>query len=280
MAKLENLNVVIFESRLAQTLAELVRLQGGHPVPAPAMKEVPLENNAEAFAFAEKLLAGKIDVVIFLTGVGARTLLAAMEARYPREALLEALRKTAIVPRGPKPIRALKEWGVPYAVSVPEPNTWRELLKTLDDNAALVSVKDRVVALQEYGVSNDALVRGLKERGAKLLVVPVYRWALPDDVKPLEEAVRGLVEGRLQVALFTTAVQVEHLFQVAGRLGLEPELKAALKSLVVASVGPDCSQTLRAYGVPPDIEPSSPKMGPLVTVTAEKARGVLDEKRK
>ncbi len=98
---LRGLNVVLFESRRADTLCELVRLQGGIPFSAPAMREVPLENNTEAFLFAERLFKGEVEVLILLTGVGTKTLVNVLETRYPREKIIEAFKKTTIVPRGP-----------------------------------------------------------------------------------------------------------------------------------------------------------------------------------
>ncbi len=278
--KLENLNVAIFESRLAKTMTELVALQGGIPHSAPSMKEVPLENNPEAFGFAEKLFAGKIDVLILLTGVGTRTLVSVLATRTPKAKIVEALKKTTIIPRGPKPIKALNELGVPFALAVPEPNTWREILSALDQNRDKIAVKGRAVAVQEYGVTNPELLAGLEERGAKVLRVPVYRWALPDDTGPLEGTIRRIVDGKIDVAIFTTAVQIDHVFQVARRMGQESALKQAFKNIVVASVGPDTTESIRSHGLAVDIQPKSPKMGPLVTETAERARAILNAKRK
>ena len=277
-AKLENLNVVLFESRHAKTIGDLVTLHGGIPHSGPAMKDVPLEQNPDAFLFAERLLRGEIHAVILLTGVGTRILVEVLQTRYKKEEIVEALKKTRIVPRGPKPIRVLRELGIPYAVTVPEPNTWREILETLDANKEIVPVEGRVVALQEYGVPNPELIKGLKDRAANLLVVPVYRWALPDDTAPLKKAITAIVEGKMQVAVFTTAVQVRHVFKVAGEMGLQDRLKEALRRAVVASVGPDCSEAIRSFDLPVDIEPESSKMGPLVAAVAERAPAVLKQK--
>lgn len=278
MPKLENLNVVIFESRHAQTIADMVKLNGGTPVSAPSMREVPLEDNVHVFSFAEKLFRSEIDVIILLTGVGTRALMNVLETRYQREDILTALKETTLVPRGPKPIRVLKEWGVPFAVTVPEPNTWREILGTLDQNKETIPIKDKVVAVQEYGVTNEFLLQGLKERGAKLLVVPVYRWALPEDVGPLKKAIREMIEGRAEVALFTTAVQIHHVLKMAGEMGVAEDLKKAFQKMVVASVGPDCTEAIESYGLSVDIQPESPKMGPLVREVADKAHTILTEK--
>lgn len=273
----DGLNVVLFESRRAQALADLVAKQGGRPFCAPAMKEIPLKENPEAFRFAGELLAGRIDILILLTGVGTRYLTDILATERSREEILEAYRKTVLIPRGPKPIRVLNEWGVPFALTVPEPNTWREILKSIDENMGALAGK--TIAVQEYGVTNPELIDGLKQRGARVLRVPVYRWALPDDLSPLKEAVARILDGRADVTVFTTAVQIVHLLEVAGKMGKKKETASALNRTVVASVGPDCSESLRSNGIAVDIEPESPKMGPLIVAVAEKAKWVLKTKK-
>jgi uroporphyrinogen-III synthase len=277
--KLEGLNVICFEARHAKTLADLVAKQGGKPFSAPAMKEVPLEKNPEAFRFAEELFAGRIDVLLLLTGVGTRALATVLETKYPREKFLEAIRRVKIVPRGPKPVRVLNEWGIPFALTVPEPNTWKEILNTFDAHSKDVPLAGKRVAVQEYGVANPELLTGLRGRGADVFRVPVYRWALPDDLSPLKEAIRRILEGLVQVTVFTTAIQITHLLEVAETMGKKKETVAALNRTVVASVGPDCSEALRVNGVKPDIEPESPKMGPLIVAVAEKTKEILKAKR-
>lgn len=280
MKKLQGLNVVVLESRHGKTMGELVAVQGGNPVLAPSMQEIPLENNTQALDFGKNLLSGEIDVMILLTGVGTRALMSVLETKFPREAILEAFGKIPVVPRGPKPIRVLNEWKIPYALTVPEPNTWKDLIETLDQNTAKVSLKGKRVAVQEYGVSNEPLLAALKERGADVRTVPVYRWALPDNIEPLKTAILLIADKKADVVMFTTSVQVDHLFQVAKSLGVEAELRRGFQSTVIASVGPDCSENLRNFGLEPDIEPESPKMGPLVVETAAKARDILAVKKK
>jgi len=277
--KLEGLNVVFFESRLADTMGELIALHGGKPVSAPALKEVPLGENPEALAYANKLFNNQIEVMIFLTGVGTRALLQVLETKYKKEDIVEAWRKLPIVARGPKPIRVLNELKVQVTIAVPEPNTWRDLLDALDKNKDKVPVKGRVVAVQEYGVPNEQLYKGLEERGAKTLRVPVYRWALPDHLEPLENAIRDIADGKLHVAVFTTAVQIAHVMKLAEERGLAEKLKKAFSKMAVASVGPDCTEALKSHGVSVDIQPHNPKMGPLVLEVAHSAKRVLEEKR-
>jgi len=176
----------------------------------------------------------------------------------------------------------LRELGVTPALTVPEPNTWRELLQSLDQ-AANSSPEFRVlgarIALQEYGVSNPELITGLTERGAIVTRVPVYQWALPEDVAPLQAAIKELVAGKIDVVLFTTGVQAAHLFQIAAQMKLEEMMLQGLRRAVVASIGPTTSEELQRKGIQPDLEPSHPKMGFLVKETAEQAATLLSKKR-
>ncbi len=276
----DGLRVLILESRRARELSTLVTTFGGEPISAPSMREVPLESNTEALAFADRLERGEFDLVILLTGVGTRALIATVEqVRGSRDRFVDALRRTRIAARGPKPVSALRELQVPVWVTAPEPNTWRELLSTLDGRTSEISLKGLRVAVQEYGVSNPDLLAGLRDRGAIVTAVPVYQWALPEDLEPLRAACRALAEGRIDVVLFTTATQAVHLFTVAETMGLAEGVIHGLRTCVVASIGPTTSEELRERGTHPDMEASHPKMGFLVREAAERAADLLNAKR-
>jgi len=281
MSGFAGLRVLALESRRAPELSKLISSYGVLPIVAPAMREVPLESNTEALAFATRLFAGEFDIVIFLTGVGARTLLGVVETTYKRDEYVAALQRIKVVARGPKPIAALREIGITPALIVPEPNTWRELLGALDDaaqSAVGIRVNSARVAVQEYGVSNPELLDGLEKRGARVTRVPVYQWALPNDLAPLRAAIQSLAEGKIDVVFFTTSVQAVHLFQVAAAMNLEKEMRAGLEHAMVASIGPTTSEELSRQRIRVDLEPSHPKMGFLVKEAAERAAEFIRRK--
>jgi len=267
------LRVLSLESRRAPEIEKLIRAQHGDPFVAPSMREVPLADNPQAFAFAEQLFAGGYEMIVLLTGVGTRLLNDALCTRYPADAFSNALRTLAVVARGSKPMAVLREWGIPAAVTVPEPNTWREILKAMEGRA------ERKIVVQEYGRPATELIDGLRARGAEVSAVPVYQWDLPSDTAPLREAVRRLAKGQFDVAMFTTSIQVSHLLRIAAGEGVEDAVRAALKKIVVASVGPTTTETLTEYGLTPDLEPSHPKMGFLVNETAANAADILHSKQ-
>lgn len=255
-------NVLAFESRRAKEIAELIRINGGEPIVAPALTEVPLQDNPEAFAFADRLERGEFDMMVLLTGVGTRYLDKVLSTRDGESRFRKALRKLTVVARGPKPAAVLREWQVPVHVSVPEPNTYRELL------AAIEHITGKSVAVQEYGRTNPELIGGLEAQGRRVTRVPVYQWRLPDDTAPLTAGLRRLLAGDIGTALFTTGVQIEHFLQFAEVAGQRDAAITALKQTYLASIGPTCSEALRACGLEPAMEPSHPKMGILVREAA------------
>jgi uroporphyrinogen-III synthase len=289
----QSLSVLVLESRRRNEIAALVSTYGGRPVAAPALREIPLESNPEALALADALKRGAFDIVILLTGVGTRVLLDVVQTTSSRDEFVAALARTKVIPRGPKPLAVLRELKIAPWITVPEPNTWRELLTALDQKVApdevagdlqvsghtSGSLRGQRIAVQEYGKPNDELLRALEARGASVTSVPVYRWALPDDIEPLRSAVNAIVRGELDVALFTTSVQIVHLMQVADSMGQSSALRDALRRMVVASIGPTCTEELRNQGIAADLEASHPKMGFLVREAAERSPGLLRLKR-
>jgi uroporphyrinogen-III synthase len=273
------LRVLSFESRRATEMGKLIETYGGVAIVAPSMREVPLETNTEAQDFTRKLIAGGFDVVILLTGVGTRALTRVAETVCPREEFVAALKKIPVVARGPKPVAALKEMGITPIVTAPEPNTWRELVAALDQNSATLALQTKRVAVQEYGAPNVELIAGLTQRGANVTQVPVYEWALPEDVQPLRDAVTALTNAKIDVALFTTSIQIIHLLKIAAEMGKEKETVAAFQKILVGSIGPVTSEELRAHGIAADMEPSHPKMGFLVNEVAQRSAELLAKKR-
>jgi uroporphyrinogen-III synthase len=274
------LRVLALESRRATELATLIRTYGGQPLVAPALREVPLESNTEALGFADALMRGELEVVIFLTGVGTRALVNVIEPAYSRDAFAAALAGTRIVARGPKPLAVLRELKVPIWIAVPEPNTWQELVTAIDARAEERPLRGARVAVQEYGVSNTRLLDALRDRGAEVMRVPVYRWVLPEDLEPLKNAVTAIATDGVDVVVFTTSVQVVHLWQIVREMDLEAEVRRGLARMAIGSIGPSTSEELGRHGLAADIEPSHPRIGFLVRELAERSAAVLRSKRR
>lgn len=274
-AGFDGLTVAAFESRMAVEMTRLIERHGGKPLVAPALREIPLEDNSAALQFGERLMREGLDVLVLMTGAGTTALFEVLQSRYSKSDLAAALKHTVLIARGPKPVAALKALGFPPTFTVPEPNTWVDVVSTLDAHRPVQGLR---VAVQEYGLPNRDLLEALSQRGAQVTPVPVYRWALPENTAPLKHVISRILAGQVQVMLVTNAAQIDHVVQVAEQEGQTVPFKEACKKLVVASIGPTASERIRSHGLPVDFEPSHGKMGILAKETSEQAHRLLKTK--
>jgi uroporphyrinogen-III synthase len=271
------LRVLSFESRMGAEMARLIQRHNGHPLVVSALREIPIpvQDNSAVFRFGVKLILNQLDILILMTGVGTKALLEILQTRYPLAEIIDALKKTIIVTRGPKPLAILKTLGVEANITVPEPNTWHDVIATLDYYRPVQGLK---IAIQEYGVSKPDMIQDLQTRGADVFSVPVYRWALPEDTAPLHSAIMEVVNGRIDAMVITNAAQVDHVMQLAEQDQKTELFRESCKKIVVASIGPTASEGLKHYDLPVDFEPSHPKMGVLVKELSERIHALRQAK--
>ena len=277
-ANFEGLRVLSLESRRANEVAKLIHTYGGEPLTAPAMREIPLEENHPVIEFAQALMRGAYDLVIFTTGVGVRSLVKIVSEHLDREHFLTALRSVKIAARGPKSSSALREFQIPITVVSPEPFTWRAMMSALEKKLG-PELEGMNLAVQEYGTSNPELLTALAEKSVSITRLLVYQWALPEDIQPLREAVLALAHGHVDIVLFMNAGQVMHLFLIAERMGYTEALHEGLHSTLIGSIGPSTTEGMAAYGLHPDYEPTQSKMGFLINELAQQGRSLLNKKR-
>lgn len=272
----DTLTACCFESRMASEMSKLLERKGIATTQAPSMQEVALEENSSVNQFAEDLLAGNVDIALFFTGVGTRMLFQLLSQRGDFAEIESQLRETTIAARGPKPTAALKEQGITPDVKVANPFTWTETWQALNDKFDLAGKR---IAVQEYGAADENAYRMLKQAGADVLSVPIYRWELPDDIGPLEAAIQQTIDNQFALLVFTSAQQIRHVLLVAEKMNQKENWLAAAGNCVIASIGPTCSAAIMETGLSVDIEPDPPKLGPLVKQVAEQAADIYKTKQ-
>jgi uroporphyrinogen-III synthase len=253
--------IAVLEARMGDAVATMFEREGATVYRAPALLEQAIDAGPEVQAWIDTLVAGGYDVAVFLTGVGAARVLDEVARLGRLDEVRDALVRTTVVARGPKPLAALNRRGVAATMTVPEPWTTRESIETL----RRISLAGTRVALVHYGERSAPLSEAILTAGASLDELCVYEWQMPPDVTPLEGLVTEVVAGAIDAVVFTSQVQVRHLLVIAGRTGRVPELVDALNTrTVTASIGPTCSAALVERGIAPHLEPTRPKLGPLV----------------
>ncbi len=257
--------VAVLESRLGRQLTELVEGRGGQPFHAPALAELPDLDQGRIGELARSLEARPAKLFVFQTGVGTKALFAALDSLQLTSKFLDQLASNTVAARGPKPTAALRARGVRIDRSAADPFTTHEILECTKD----IAVKGERVVVQRHGSVNTELDHALEARGAEVIEIPTYRWALPGDTAPLAELVGRLERGEMDAVLFTNAEQVRNLFSIGNQLGKTELLRGALNRTLVASIGPVASAALRDAGVKVGVEASPPKLGALLSSVEE-----------
>ncbi len=271
----EGLRIGSLESRRSVEIKRMIERAGGEAFVSPSMREAALPDNRSAIEFAHRILAGQVDAMLLLTGVGVRMFLEQVERHVGRDRLIDALSDVPTIVRGPKPTAVFRELGITPTHRAPAPNTWREILSTLDTEFPVANL---TIGLQEYGETNPSLIAGLEARGATVDRIEVYRWELPEDCTPLEENAKRIAAGELDVLLLTSAQQLNHLLQVSNQLGIEQEVRDGFHDVVIASIGPTTSERLRNLDLPVDMEASAGTMGRLVDEAAGQSKSLKARK--
>lgn len=264
--------IALPESRELDRLAALLEEQGATALRCPLVQILDAPDPAPIDAWLARLVAGAFDDVIFLTGEGLRRLLARASHTGTHGAAVAALAHTRRITRGPKPARALHEIGLGPDLPAAVPTS-----RGIMDSLASVDLRGRRVGLQLYGLEPSLeLIAFLKSAGSTVEAVAPYIYAPASDDHRVRELVVSMGTGRVDVIAFTSASQVDRLWQVArdAGAGAEAELTAALAKTRVAAIGPVVVGVLQARGVRIDIVPEKPfVMKHLVGMIAEALGG-------
>jgi len=252
--------VAILENRLGAQIVELIAKRGGKPLHAPALSEIPDLDPAFIAKLVGEWEAAPVKAVIFQTGVGTRALFKATDELGLSDKLLTLLAASTVIVRGPKPTGALNSRGVRIDLVAGDPYTTTEVIAQL----TTLPLKGERVVVQRYGGKNIELEAWLQVQGARVLEIPVYRWAMPADTAPLGALLAALSRHEVAAVVFTSASQVHNLFDYAKAQGLSSTLAGNLNASKVASIGPVCTVALKQFGVQPQIEAHPPKLGPLI----------------
>lgn len=258
--------IAILEGRKTGEIAAMVERLGGVVLAVPAVREVRSGAHDAHRSTIDRVIAGAFSMVVILTGAGATALFAEADRAGLLPALLDAMGRTTIACRGPKPLAVLRKHGLTPSIVTATPHTANDLVEALDH----VDMSGQRVMLLHYGERNVGIDEMLSARGAIIEDVRLYEWELPEDLGPLEQLVGRLVNRSVDAVLFTSQIQFRFLAQVADGMGKADALIRALTTdVVVGAVGPVCASALRASGVIPDVLPAAANSGSLVAAVAD-----------
>ncbi|MFE5514902.1 uroporphyrinogen-III synthase [Streptomyces sp. NPDC056529] len=258
---LAGFTIGVTAARRADELIALLRRRGAAVVHGPALRIVPLADDTELLASTKDLIAHAPDVVVATTAIGFRGWVEAADGWGYGEELLAVLRDVELLARGPKVKGAVRAAGLTESWS-PSSESMAEVLDRLLDEG----VAGRRIALQLHGEPLPGFVEALREGGAEVVGVPVYRWLQPEDTGPLDRLLDAVLARAVDAVTFTSAPAAVSLLSRAAERGVRADLVAALRHDVLAvCVGPVTALRLQAEGID-TYQPERFRLGPLVQV--------------
>jgi uroporphyrinogen-III synthase len=247
---LEGRTIALAEARQLEELAGLLEAEGAATLRCPMVSILDAPDPGPVMSWLRDLCADRFAYVVLMTGEALRRLLSFAERDGLKGAFVAALGRTKVVTRGPKPGRVLKEIGLTPTRAAGAPTT-EGVIATLRDEP----LRGRTVGLTLYGEPNPTLEQFLLSAGAEVHSVMPYVYAPAVDDEGVADLIGRLERGEVDVLLFTSSAQVDRLFEVAARRGLQDYLRQGLTRTRIAAVGPVLADHLRQFGAAVDICP-------------------------
>ncbi|MEU3848926.1 uroporphyrinogen-III synthase [Streptomyces sp. NPDC029554] len=265
---LAGFTVGVTAARRADELGVLLQRRGAAVLHAPALRIVPLADDSELLAATKDIVQQAPDIVVATTAIGFRGWVEAADGWGLGEDLLSRLGGVRILARGPKVKGAVRAAGLTEEWS-PSSESMAEVLDRLLEEG----VEGQRIAIQLHGEPLPGFVEALREGGAEVVGVPVYRWMPPEDLGPVDRLLDATVARGLDSVTFTSAPAAASLLSRAEERGLLPEVLAALSHDVVpACVGPVTALPLQSRGID-TIQPERFRLGPLVQLLCQELPG-------
>ncbi len=263
---LAGFSVGITADRRWEEQAELLRRREATVLHGATIRTLPMGPADELRAVTEQLILDPPDLVIANTGIGIRAWFAAADSWGIGEALSGAIGSSRIFARGPKASAAIHQIGLDVEAKAPT-----ERMEEVIELAIAAGVAGQLVAFQRHGDDSPSAVAALRDAGATVIEVPVYRWILPDDLEPAQRLIEATLDGSLHAVTFTSAPAVRNLFLIAEDMGRDNDLRLAFDQQVAAvAVGPVCAAAAEEHGIRKPVVPEKFRIGPMIrTLTDE-----------
>jgi uroporphyrinogen-III synthase len=261
---LAGFTVAVTADRRCDEQVALLQRRGADVLVGAAVRTLPLSDHAPLASAIDELIAHPPELTVLLTGIGVRSMLAAAEGMGRDNELIDALRTSTIIARGPKASGAAMTAGLEVSWQTPGERSV-EITERLRDDAR----RGARIAVQRDGQAQPTFADGLAALGADVVDVPVYRWELPEDVRPAERIIEAILAGHVDAVTFTSSPAVCHLVAIAAEAGRGAALLDALAGRVVATcVGPVCSETAGDLGITHVVTPNRARLGAMVQALA------------
>jgi len=181
------------------------------------------------------------DWTIFTSANGAQAFFSAAGASEARQLLMHS--KIAAI--GEKTAQVLRQKGVKVALVPPQ-----YVAESLISQLAKTRICGKRIVILRSEQARDTLPHSLRNLGARVRVVNLYRTVLPENENVRIKLRKLLASGGEKIITFTSSSTVKNFVRLAGGKKSVSKISEAF----IASIGPVTSRTARRLGLPVHIE--------------------------
>lgn len=243
--------VAVTAARRADEQRTILERRGATVLHTAAIRTIHLAEDPVVRAATDRLLAAPADLMVLTTAAGVRWWLEICEQWGLAEEVLGLMGRVPLYSRGPKTTGALRGAGLREHASA-RSEASAELLEML----VARGVDGLTVGVQVQGAGSQwnpmaPLLDGLRDAGAEVVELPIYRWQLPEDLTALDDLVHTIARCGVDGVTFTSAPAVMAVLERAQAVGVYDDVLAAFRGPVVAlCVGPVTAAPLADLDVP------------------------------
>lgn len=263
--QLEGFRIGVTSDRRSGDLIDAFVRRGAQVIHAPTIRMANASSDEPVIADTRAIIDARPDVLLATTAYGVRRWFEVADAAGLGDDLLDALRGTAILVRGPKARGGIRAAGLDDVGMSAEETT-----ESLIDEVLASYPPGLTVAVQLHGYLPPSTLERLRDAHDRVLTVEPYRWIDPDLAdERVERLIEAACTGGLDCITFTSAPAVHALLMAAEERGRYDDLVDAMRGPVVAAaVGPVTAAPLVAAGIDP-LQPERYRMGAMIRQVCE-----------
>jgi uroporphyrinogen-III synthase len=263
--QLEGFRIGVTSDRRSGDLIDAFVRRGAQVIHAPTIRMANASSDEPVIADTRAIIDARPDVLLATTAYGVRRWFEVADAAGLGDGLLDALRGTAILVRGPKARGGIRAAGLDDVGMSAEETT-----ESLIDEVLASYPPGLTVAVQLHGYLPPSALERLRDAHDRVLTVEPYRWIDPDLAdERVERLIEAACTGGLDCITFTSAPAVHALLMAAEARGRYDDLVDAMRGPVVAAaVGPVTAAPLVAAGIDP-LQPERFRMGAMIRQVCE-----------
>lgn len=262
--------VAITADRRRDDLTNLLERRGARVVSAPTLRIEHLDDDTQLRAATQACLTAPLDYVVATTGIGWRGWMNAAQGWGLEDSLRTAFTLASVLTRGPKATGAVRASGLSETFASPTEES-RDILTWLTERP----LRGTRIAVQRHGNYDAVFVEALRNQGAEVIDVPVYRWGPSPDPAAVDRLVHQIVRREVHAVAFTSAPGASALLEAADALGQGAQVRAAFTQPVLAAcVGELCARPFLVDRLPA-IWPERGRLGSLVKMLTDELPGRL-----